>query len=224
MIFSNKTYTDIHKKSIRGNFFIVIAPSGAGKSTLINALLKQEPNIKLSISCTTRSPRSGEKHGREYYFITKETFLKYQNNGQFIEWATVHKNYYGTLEKTITNQIKNDTDILLEIDWQGAIQIKKRFSNVISIFILPPSINALKERLKKRGLDKPQIISQRILAAKDEISHAIECEYVIINQDFKIALLQLTEIIHAARYRFFQQAARNIFLFKELNIYQINTS
>lgn len=201
-----------------GNFFIIIAPSGAGKSTLINALLKKESGIKLSISCTTRLPRTGEKHGREYYFLTVKTFLKQKNKGKFIEWAKVHENYYGTLKQTITNQINQNNDLLLEIDWQGAKQIKKKFPNAISIFILPPSIATLEKRLKKRGLEKLDIISQRILTAKKEISYASKCEYIIINQDFETALLQLKAIIQATHCHFSQQAKHNIFLFKELGV------
>jgi len=202
-----------------GSLFIIVAPSGAGKSTLVNALLAQEPSIKLSISYTTRAPRPGEQHGREYYFTTAEDFLARRAAGEFLESAEVHGNYYGTSRLLIAEQMKSDTDVLLEIDWQGALQIKKQFPNAIGIFILPPSITALEERLKKRGQDKPEVILRRVLAAGGEIPHAAECEYVIINQEFATALAELTSIVRAARCRFAQQAARNASLFVQLGIH-----
>jgi len=202
-----------------GSLFMVVAPSGAGKSTLVNALLQQEPAIKLSISFTTRAPRPGEEHGREYYFTSVEDFQKRQAEGEFLEWAEVHGNYYGTSRLMIADQIANGTDVLLEIDWQGAHQVKKRFSNAIGIFILPPSIATLEERLKKRGQDEPHVITRRILAAGGEIAHSPEFEYVIINQEFSVALSELTAVVKAARCRFPQQAARNAYLFTQLGIH-----
>ncbi|MDB5773082.1 MAG: guanylate kinase, partial [Burkholderia sp.] len=162
-----------------GSLFMVVAPSGAGKSTLVNALLAQEPTIKLSISYTTRAPRPGEMHGREYYFTSVEDFQKRRENGEFLESAEVHGNYYGTSRLLISEQMKAGTDVLLEIDWQGAQQVKKQFPDAVGIFILPPSIAALEERLKKRGQDEPHVITRRILAAGGEIAHAPEFEYVI---------------------------------------------
>lgn len=202
-----------------GSLFMVVAPSGAGKSTLVNALLAQEPTLKLSISYTTRQPRPGEQHGREYFFISVEEFLIKRDAGEFLESAEVHGNYYGTSRIQIGEQMKAGTDILLEIDWQGAQQVKKQFPHGIGIFILPPSIAALEERLKKRGQDEPHIITRRILAAGGEIAHAPEFEYVIINQDFATALSELTAIVKAARCRFSQQAARNASLFAQLGIH-----
>ncbi|MEN3292203.1 MAG: guanylate kinase [Burkholderiales bacterium] len=202
-----------------GSLFMVVAPSGAGKSTLVNALLDQEPSIKLSISYTTRPPRPGEQHGREYYFTSLEDFLKRRENGEFLESAEVHGNYYGTSRVLISEQMKAGTDILLEIDWQGAQQVKKQFPDGVGIFILPPSIAALEERLKKRGQDEPHIITRRILAAGGEIAHAPEFEYVIINQEFATALSELTSIVKATRCRFAQQAARNTSLFAQLGIH-----
>jgi guanylate kinase len=202
-----------------GSLFMVVAPSGAGKSTLVNALLAQEPAIKLSISYTTRLPRPGEEHGREYYFATVEDFLQRRADGEFLESAEVHGNYYGTSRLLIAEQIKAGTDVLLEIDWQGAQQVKKRFPQAVGIFILPPSIAALEERLKKRGQDEPQIITRRILAAGGEIAHAPEFEYVIINQEFASALTELNAIVKATRCRFSQQAARNASLFAQLGIH-----
>src|SRR6185312_17029424 len=161
---------------------------GAGKSTLVNALLAREPSIKLSISYTTRAPRPGEQHGREYFFTSIDDFLARSTSGEFLESAEVHGNFYGTSRLQIAEQMKIGTDVLLEIDWQGAQQVKRQFPHAVGIFILPPSIAALEERLKKRGQDEPHVITRRLLAAGGEIAHAPEFEYVIINQDFATAL------------------------------------
>lgn len=208
-----------HAPATAGSLFMVVAPSGAGKSSLVNALLEREPAIKLSISYTTRQPRPGEQHGREYFFTSVEDFLAKRDAGEFLESAEVHGNYYGTSRIQIAEQMKAGTDILLEIDWQGAQQVKKQFPQATGIFILPPSIAALEERLHKRGQDEPHVITRRILAAGGEIAHAPESEYVIINQDFATALSELTAIIKAARCRFAQQAARNASLFTQLGIH-----
>lgn len=208
-----------HAPATAGSLFMVVAPSGAGKSSLVNALLEREPAIKLSISYTTRQPRPGEQHGREYFFTSTDDFLAKRDAGEFLESAEVHGNYYGTSRIQIAEQMKAGTDILLEIDWQGAQQVKKQFPQATGIFILPPSIAALEERLHKRGQDEPHVITRRILAAGGEIAHAPESEYVIINQDFATALSELTAIIKAARCRFAQQAARNASLFTQLGIH-----
>jgi guanylate kinase len=202
-----------------GSLFMVVAPSGAGKSTLVNALLAQDPSIKLSISYTTRPPRIGDQNGREYYFISVDEFLARRQRGEFLESAEVHGNYYGTSRLQIADQLESGVDVLLEIDWQGAQQVKKQFADTVGIFILPPSIAALEERLNKRGQDNPQVITRRILAAGGEIAHAPEFEYVIINQEFATALSQLTAIVQATRCRFSQQAARNPSLFAQLGIH-----
>lgn len=202
-----------------GSLFIVVAPSGAGKSTLVNALLKQEPGIKLSISYTTRPPRPGEEHGREYYFMAVEEFLARRAQGEFLESAEVHGNYYGTSRLQIEQQMSTGTDVLLEIDWQGARQVLKQFPDAVDIFILPPSIAALEERLTKRGQDEPHIITRRILAAGGEIAHAPEFDYVIINEEFSTALSDLCAIVHAARCRMAQQSKRNANLFAQLGIH-----
>lgn len=209
--------TNIHNMS--GSLFMVVAPSGAGKSTLVNALLAQEPTIKLSISYTTRQPRPGEQHGREYYFTTVEDFLKRREAGEFLESAEVHGNYYGTSRILIEEDMKAGSDVLLEIDWQGAQQVKKQFPAAVEVFILPPSIAALEERLKKRGQDEPHVIARRLLAAGGEIAHAPDSEYVIINQEFATALSELKAIVQASRCRFAQQAARNASLFAQLGIH-----
>lgn len=209
----------IDTKSHSGSLFMVVAPSGAGKSTLVNALLEQEPEIKLSISFTTRAPRPGEQHGREYYFTTVEDFLQRRENGEFLESAEVHGNYYGTSRLLIEQAMAMGTDVLLEIDWQGAQQVRKQFPQAVGVFILPPSIAALEERLTKRGQDDHLVITRRILAAGGEIAHASEFEYVIINQEFAYALSELTAIVKATRCRFAQQAVRNAPLFAQLGIH-----
>ncbi|MBC7574578.1 MAG: guanylate kinase [Herminiimonas sp.] len=198
---------------------MVVAPSGAGKSTLVNALLEREPGIRLSISYTTRAPRPKEEHGREYFFTDVPDFLARRAAGEFIESAEVHGNYYGTSRIKIAEQIAAGSDILLEIDWQGAQQVKKQFPGAVGIFILPPSIDALEDRLKKRGQDDAHVITRRILAAGGEIAHASEFEYVIINQEFATALSELCAIVKATRCRFTQQAARNASLFAQLGIH-----
>ncbi|MFC0348380.1 guanylate kinase [Undibacterium danionis] len=201
-----------------GSLFLVSAPSGAGKSSLVNALLKLEPSLQLSISFTTRAPRPGEQNGREYHFITIEDFLQRKNHSEFLEFAEVHGNYYGTSKILIQEAMQAGTDILLEIDWQGAQQVKKQFPDVASVFILPPSLEALNERLNKRGQDSQEVISRRILAAGGEIAHAPEFEYVIINQDFELALSELSAIVKATRCRTSQQSVRNAALFAQLGI------
>ncbi len=202
-----------------GSLFMVVAPSGAGKSTLVNALLAQEPAIQLSISTTTREPRPGEEHGREYYFTTAEDFVARAAAGEFLEWAEVHGNYYGTSRILVEKEMAAGTDILLEIDWQGARQVRKQFPRTAGIFILPPSIDALEERLNKRGQDSQHVIARRLLAAGGEIAHAPEFEYVIINEEFTVALSELSAIVRATRCRFAQQAARNASLFAQLGIH-----
>jgi len=201
-----------------GNVFMIIAPSGAGKSSLVNALLAQDNNISLSISCTTRDPRPGEQEGREYYFTTKQDFLQLRETGQLLEWAEVHGNFYGTPRPPIEKAIALGKDILLEIDWQGARQVRQHFPGVTGIFILPPSIEVLETRLTQRGQDSPSVITRRILAAGSEIAHAPECEYVIINEDFATALNELQKIVAAARLRYQSQAARHAQLFSQLGI------
>ena len=202
-----------------GSLFMVVAPSGAGKSTLVNALLAQEPAIKLSISTTTRPPRPGETEGREYFFTTAADFVARAAQGEFLEWAEVHGNYYGTSRILVEQEMQGGTDILLEIDWQGARQVRKQFPRAAGIFILPPSIDALEERLNKRGQDAQHVITRRLLAAGGEIAHAPEFEYVIINEEFTVALSGLSAIVKATRCRFAQQAARHASLFAQLGIH-----
>ena len=201
-----------------GNVFMVVAPSGAGKSSLVKALLAQDSSILLSISCTTRAPRPGEEDGREYRFVSIDDFKRMREAQNLLEWAEVHGNFYGTPRDRIEEAIQNGHDVLLEIDWQGARQIREHFPHAVGIFILPPSIEALEARLHNRGQDAPTVIAKRLLAAGGEMSHAAECQYVIINQEFSTALHQLTQIVAATRLRYATQAARNEELFTQLGI------
>ncbi len=202
-----------------GNVLIVAAPSGAGKSTLVNALLAADPAVKLSISYTTRAPRPGEEDGREYFFVALATFAAMRAAGEFIESAEVHGHWYGTSSKWIDARIAAGDDVLLEIDWQGAQQIRQRFPHAIGIFILPPSIDALEARLRRRGQDEGAVITRRLLAAGSEIAHAREFDYAIINQEFAEASHQLKSIVQAARLRFSSQALRHAELFGQLGIH-----
>jgi len=203
---------------VAGNIFLVVAPSGAGKSTLVNALLEQDPAIALSVSHTTRPPRPGEADGREYYFVTVEEFMRRRAVGEFLESAEVHGNFYATSRVWIEDRLRAGTDVLLEIDWQGARQIKARFPHAVGIFILPPSIDALEARLLKRGQDSAQVISRRLLAAGSEIAHAPDFDYVIINVDFAAALAQLAAVVTATRLRYASQRARHHGLFAQFGI------
>lgn len=201
-----------------GNVFMVVAPSGAGKSSLVKALLAQDTSIQLSISCTTRAPRPGEEDGREYRFVSIDDFKRMREAQNLLEWAEVHGNFYGTPRDVIDQATSQGRDVLLEIDWQGARQVKQRYPGAIGIFVLPPSIEELESRLKARGQDEPQVIARRLMAAGGEIAHAPECEYVIINQEFSVALSELMKIVSAARLRFSSQAARHAQLFAQLGI------
>ena len=203
----------------QGNLLIVAAPSGAGKSTLVNALLASDSSIKLSISYTTRAPRPGEGDGREYRFVDVAEFERLRAAGEFIESAEVHGHWYGTSARWIETRIAAGDDVLLEIDWQGAQQIKRRFPDAVGIFILPPSIEALEARLRRRGQDEPVVITRRLLAAGGEIAHAREFDYVIINQDFAESSGHLKSIVQAARLRFALQALRHAELFGQLGIH-----
>ncbi|HZA94541.1 MAG TPA: guanylate kinase [Burkholderiaceae bacterium] len=201
-----------------GNLFMVVAPSGAGKSTLVNALLSRDANIQLSVSYTTRTPRLGEQSGREYYFVSLEEFERRRAVGEFIESAEVHGNYYATSRVWIEERVRAGIDVLLEIDWQGARQVKAEFAHAIGIFILPPSIEALEARLKKRGQDAPAVIARRLSASRSEIQHAPEFDFIVINEDFDVALSQLVAIVTAARLRYSTQMVRHRALFKQLGI------
>jgi guanylate kinase len=182
-----------------GNLFIVCAPSGAGKTTLVAALLKADPGIRLSVSYTTRKPRAGEVNGRDYHFVDPPKFQEMAAAGAFLESALVHGNHYGTSQPWIDEQRAAGADILLEIDWQGAAQERKMVPDVVGIFILPPSFEALVSRLNTRAQDPPDVIARRIAAAREEISHVSEFNYVIINDKFDEAVLDLASIVRARR-------------------------
>jgi guanylate kinase len=211
------------KDKYPGSLLMVVAPSGAGKSTLVNALLAQDADILLSISYTTRTPRPDEVEGREYYFLSVEEFLQRQRAGEFLESARVHGHYYATSRPWVERQMHAGRDVLLEIDWQGAQQMRQRFLNAVSVFILPPSIAALEERLKRRGQDGPDVITRRLLAAGNEMAHAQEADYVIINESFPRALAELQTIVAAARLRFIAQYVRHSELFAQLGIHMPQT-
>lgn len=202
-----------------GSIFMVAAPSGAGKSTLVNAMLAKDANMHLSISYTTRPPRPDDVNGREYHFTTVADFLARKSKGEFVESAEVHGNYYGTSRTVMNEHIKAGTDVLLEVDWQGVQQIKAQYPHAVGIFILPPSIDALEQRLRKRGQDSEQVITRRLLAAGGEIAHAHEFEYVIINREFDEALSELVAIVKATRCRYNQQAAKNLDLFTQFSLH-----
>ena len=201
-----------------GNVFVIAAPSGAGKSSLVTALLADDPSLALSVSCTTRAPRPGEVDGREYRFVSAEAFESFKRDNMLLEWAQVHENYYGTPRDKIDQAVRDGQDILLEIDWQGAQQVRRMLPDVVGIFILPPSIDALLERLQKRGTDTEAVIAKRVQAANSEISHAPEFEYVIINQVFSDALTELKTIISSVRLRYGKQRARHRSIFDQFGL------
>jgi guanylate kinase len=182
-----------------GNLFIVTAPSGAGKTSLVRALLEKDSQVKLSVSYTTRPPRPGETDGKDYHFVSEPVFLEMLERGDFLESAQVYGNRYGTSQPWIENAMRSGTDILLEIDWQGAAQVRKIFPRAIGIFILPPSLEALLERLKGRGQDSDEVIARRLAAAREDIGHVEEFDYVIINDLFETALQDLVAVIRAQR-------------------------
>jgi guanylate kinase len=181
------------------NLFVVVAPSGAGKTSLVNALLERDPNIRLSISHTTRTPRAGEEHGKHYHFIDRPAFEAMIAAGDFLEHADVYGNYYGTSRKWIEGELHGEHDVLLEIDWQGAAQVRKRFPRMVGIFILPPSLAELRRRLEGRGKDSAETITRRMASAREEISHVLEFEYIIINESFDSAVVDLVSVVRAAR-------------------------
>ena len=201
-----------------GNLFIVAAPSGAGKSSLVHALLEAEPGIKLSIAHTTRAPRPGEVNGREYHFTTVEDFEAGVQRGDFLESALVHGNYYGTSRVWIEEQLTEGSDVLLEIDWQGAQQVRGLIPGTIGIFILPPSAQELSNRLHKRGTDSEEVIARRLAGAAAEMAHAPEFEYVIINEDFDTALGELVSVVRAARLAYGKQAVRHRQVLADLGV------
>ncbi|WP_297925545.1 guanylate kinase [uncultured Agitococcus sp.] len=184
-----------------GTLFIISAASGTGKTSLVKALLENCPNLKVSISNTTRNKRAGELDGVHYHFTAKEQFVDMISQGAFLEHAEVFGNYYGTARHMVEENLHQDIDVILEIDWQGAQQVRQSYPNAVSIFIMPPSRDALRQRLENRGQDSAEIINQRLNGAISDMSHFVEFDYVVINDDFDIALEDLIAIVKASRLR-----------------------
>jgi guanylate kinase len=201
-----------------GNLFVVAAPSGAGKSSLVNALLEMDSHLVVSISHTTRKPRGQEQHGREYLFIDEPAFRKKVADGDFLEWAEVHGNLYGTSRAAVEQLITSGQDVVLEIDWQGALQIKQIFPNAILIFILPPSWDELAQRLTRRGEDHPEVIAQRLANARIEVAQARHFDFVIINALFETALFDLKAIVHSQRLKYAALRRSKPAVFAALNL------
>jgi guanylate kinase len=201
-----------------GNLFVVSAPSGTGKSSLVKALLELDSRLQVSVSHTTRTPRGQEQHGREYWFTTTEEFEAMVQRGEFFEHAHVHGNHYGTSRHAIEERIKGGEDVVLEIDWQGALQIKKIFPNAILIFILPPSYEELLQRLNRRGEDSPEVIELRMKNARIEVGQSQFFDFVVINALFETALFDLKTIVHAQRLKYSAQRRNKSAVFKALDL------
>ncbi|HEY9224528.1 guanylate kinase [Variovorax sp. N23] len=201
-----------------GNLFVVAAPSGAGKSSLVKALMELDSAVQPSVSHTTRPPRGQEKHGREYFFASTNEFDAMVESDAFIEWAHVHGQRYGTSKKAVEDRMAQGVDVILEIDFQGAIQIRKTFGNAVLIFILPPSWEELRSRLERRGEDSAEVIELRLRNAADEMARASEFDFVIINELFERALFDLKAIVHAQRLRYSAQRRARADTFAALNI------
>lgn len=199
-----------------GNLYVVAAPSGAGKTTLVRMLLEREPAVRLSVSYTTRPPRPGEQNGREYHFVDVEEFRGMVERHEFLEWAEVHGNFYGTSKKWIADRLNADEDVLLEIDWQGAQQVRELFPQAIGVFILPPSMEELARRLTGRGTDAAAVVERRLAAAQAEMRHVGEFDYVIINDLLDRALDDLCAIVRATRLVLAAQRQRHSTLFETL--------
>ncbi|HSG21952.1 MAG TPA: guanylate kinase [Azonexus sp.] len=199
-----------------GNLYVVAAPSGAGKTTLVHMLLEQEPDVHLSISFTTRDPRPGEQSGREYHFVDTTEFRAMIQRQEFLEWAEVHGNFYGTSKKWIADQLAAGCDVLLEIDWQGAQQVRSLFPAAIGIFFLPPSMEELTRRLTGRGTDSADVIARRLAAAQAEMRHVGEFDYVIINDQLAQALDDLRAVVRASRLSVGVQRVRHAALFARM--------
>lgn len=200
----------------QGNLFIITAASGAGKTSLVKELLASDSQVKLSISHTTRQPRMGEKDGEHYHFVAENQFLEILNTGGFLESAEVHGARYGTSQAGVTAALQAGFDVILEIDWQGAVQVRTLYPQSIGIFILPPSVETLEQRLNSRGQDSSAVIASRIAVAREEMSHVVEFDYVTINYDFEVALADLMAIIRAIRLKTHTQLQRYANLIQRL--------
>lgn len=201
-----------------GNLFVVSAPSGTGKSSLCKALLELDAHLQVSVSHTTRSPRGQEKHGRDYFFVSPQEFDSMVQANAFLEWANVHSNRYGTSRKAIEDRMAQGSDVILEIDFQGAMQVKTQFANAVCIFILPPSWEELRSRLERRGEDSAEVIDLRMRNAQTEVAQADRFDFVIINELFDRALFDLKAIVHAQRLKFAAQRRARSQTFQALNI------
>jgi guanylate kinase len=201
-----------------GNLFCVAAPSGAGKSSLVKALLELDSRLQVSVSHTTRAPRGQEVNGREYWFVSEPAFQAMIEAGEFFEYARVHGNLYGTSRKAIEARLAQGEDVVLEIDFQGALQIKTLFPHAVLIFILPPSWDELMQRLKRRGEDAPEVIAQRMVNARHEVAQARHFDFVIINALFETALFDLKAVVHAQRLRYAAQMRNRSQVFNALDL------
>ena len=201
---------------MRGTLYMVAAPSGAGKSSLVNAVLAGDPGLSLSISFTSRGPRPGERHAEHYHFVDDAEFQRMIDAGDFFEYARVHGDWKGTARQSVEPQLATGRDVLLEIDWQGARQVRQKVPNAVSIFILPPSRQALEERMRRRAQDSEETITRRLAAAQEEMSHYAEFDYVIVNEDFATAAAELASVITASRLRREAQVARHARLLTQL--------
>ena len=199
-----------------GNLYVVAAPSGGGKTSLVKALLEREPAIRLSVSYTTRAPRPGEVDGVHYHFVDETTFLARQEAGEFLEHAFVHGNWYATSGSWLAGEVAAGRDVLLEIDWQGARQVHRLLPAAVLIFILPPSLDVLRQRLENRGQDSAEVIARRLAAAQEEMRHVSEFDYVIINDELQQALSDLLSVVRASRLRLEAQRDRHAALFNSL--------
>ena len=201
-----------------GNLFVVAAPSGAGKSSLVKALLELDSHLAVSVSHTTRAPRGQEQHGREYWFIDEPEFRAMIEREEFFEWASVHGNLYGTSRKAIEARLAGGEDVILEIDWQGALQIKRIFEHAVLIFILPPSWEELSQRLQRRGEDRPEVIATRMANAREEVVQAQHFDFVIINSLFETALFDLKTVVHSQRLKYAAQRRNRAPVFGALGL------
>lgn len=201
-----------------GNLFVVAAPSGAGKSSLVKALLELDSRLAVSVSHTTRAPRGQEQHGREYWFIDEPGFRAMIDRDEFFEWAQVHGNLYGTSRTAIQARLEGGDDVVLEIDWQGALQIKKIFPHAVLIFILPPSWTELQQRLQRRGEDGPEVIATRMRNAREEVAQARHFDFVIINSLFETALFDLKTVVHSQRLKYAAQMRNRSQVFAALDL------
>ncbi|MBK7900222.1 MAG: guanylate kinase [Azonexus sp.] len=199
-----------------GSLYVVAAPSGAGKTTLVRGLLEADPGVGLSVSTTTRAPRPGEVDGRDYRFTDVDAFKAMVERGEFLEWAKVHGNYYGTSKSWIQAELAAGRDVLLEIDWQGARQVRSLFPEAVGIFILPPSLEELERRLRGRGTDSDEVIARRLAAAQAEMRHVGEFDYAIINKELQRASEELLLIVRASRLRYAVQGERHATLIQHL--------